>query len=76
MTEFEPKDWTIHTGDRSSSWSEQAFADMVPLTPDAYRRERETDLNEWREAAGLPVKRIHSMTPVMRDLQDAAGIKP
>lgn len=76
LTEFEPKDWTIHTGDRSSPWSEQAFADMVPLTPDAYRRERETDLNEWREAAGLPVKRIHGMTPVMRDLQDAAGIKP
>ena len=76
LTEFEAQDWTIHTRDQHSPWSEQAFADMVPLTPDAYRRERETDLNEWREAAGLPVKRIHRMTAVMRDLQDAAGINP
>lgn len=74
LTEFEPSDWTIHSNDRSRPWSEEAFAEMVPLTPDAYRKERETDLNEWREAAGLPVKQIYRTRPDLRDLQDAAGI--
>jgi hypothetical protein len=74
LTEFELKDWVMHYDGRYMPWSEQVFSEIVPLTPDAYRRERETDLNEWREAAGLPTKRIHCVKPDIRDLQDAAGI--
>jgi hypothetical protein len=46
----------------------------VPLTPDAYRREHESELNEWRTAAGLPAKRIHQVRPDVRSMQAAAGI--
>ena len=53
---------------------EEEFAKIVPLTPDEYRRTHESDLNEWRTAAGLPVKQIHETKPDMRALQAAAGL--
>ena len=75
LTEFSPEDWTIHFDGRQEPFSEDAFAAMIPLTPDDYRKTAESDLNEWREAAGLPVKRIHRTDRSLKDLQDAAGIK-
>lgn len=74
LTEFEPDDWIMHYNDRETPWSEQAFADQVPLTPDAYRASHQGDLNEMRAAAGLAVKKVHTSTPEMRALQAAAGI--
>jgi hypothetical protein len=74
LTEFEPSDWLVHYRDNNSPWDEDAFAKMVPLTPDSYRASLETDLNQVREAAGLPPKRIHDVKPDIRELQDAAGI--
>jgi hypothetical protein len=60
--------------DQTQPWSEEAFATVVPLTPDDYRRTHEADLNEWRTAAGLPVKQIHETRPDLRALQAAAGL--
>ena len=74
LTEFEPEDWVIHYDGRSVPWSEEAFAKLVPLTPDAYRATHEGDLNDMRDAAGIPPKKIHKTKSDMRDLQDAAGI--
>lgn len=75
LTEFEPSDWMIHSGTQREPFSVENFKAMVPLTPDDYRRTHEQDLNEWREAAGLPVKRIFSTRDDVEALQSAAGIK-
>jgi len=74
LTEFEPQDWQVRYQGKTMPWNEDEFAKTVPLTPDAYRAANESDLNEWRERAGLPVKRIHEIKPDIKDLQDAAGI--
>ena len=74
LTEFEPKDWRFTYNDQEYDWSEDKFEQVVPLTPDAYRREHESELNEWRTAAGLPAKRIHEVKPDVRSMQSAAGI--
>ena len=74
LTEFEPHDWRMHYKGREHDWSEQEFAKLVPLTPDAYRAENETDLNSMRSAAGLETKKIHKPTAESRALQAAAGI--
>ena len=74
LTEFEPEDWMVSYQDTEWPWSEEAFRERVPLTPNSYRKQTDRDLNQVREAAGLPVKRIYSPTPELRDLQDAAGI--
>lgn len=74
LTEFEPGDWMMHYEDSTWPWSEDAFRDRVPLSPSAYRERTEKELNQVREAAGLPVKPIYTATPDIRALQDAAGI--
>jgi hypothetical protein len=74
LTEYEADDWTMKYNDQTQPWSEEAFATVVPLTPDDYRRTHEADLNEWRTAAGLPVKQIHETRPDLRALQAAAGL--
>jgi len=74
LTEFEADEWRMHYNGRDTDWSEQAFADQVPLTPDAYRAANQGDLNEMRSAAGLSVKKVHAITPETRALQAAAGI--
>lgn len=74
LTEYEPSDWLVHYEDQTMPWNEEAFAKIVPLTPDAYRRSRESELNDMRDAAGIPAKKIHKTKSDMRDLQAAAGI--
>ena len=74
LTEHEPEDWIMRYDGKNQPWSEQAFAQTVPLTPDAYRAQQETDLNEWRTAAGLPVKKIHDVKSDLQTLQSQAGI--
>jgi hypothetical protein len=74
LTEHESEDWTMRYDGRTQPFSEEAFAQTVPLTPDDYRKTHESDLNEWRTAAGLPVKTIHETKPDMRALQAAAGL--
>jgi hypothetical protein len=74
LTEHESDDWTMRYDGRTQPFSEETFAKSVPLTPDEYRATHEKDLNEWRTAAGLPVKRIHDTKRDLRELQSAAGI--
>jgi len=74
LTEFAPEDWLMHYEHRTQPWSEEAFANTVPLTPAAYRKSREHELNDLRDAAGIPAKKIHDTKSDMRDLQAAAGI--
>lgn len=74
LTEYNSEDWQIHYKDGNWPWSEQEFAALVPLSADEYRARAESDLNEWRTAAGLPVKQIHETRPDMRALQAAAGV--
>jgi hypothetical protein len=75
LTEFEPSDWRMHYKGQDVDWSEEAFAELVPLTPDDYRDRYEGDLNEMRMAAGLPTKAIYELKPDVRSLQAMAGLR-
>jgi hypothetical protein len=75
LTEFDPQDWIMHYQGKQVPFSEETFAKTVPLSPDAYRVSHESDLNEIREAAGLPPKKIYKTTrPEIEELKAAAGI--
>jgi hypothetical protein len=74
LTEFEPKDWMVHYEGKKFLFSEEDFSKVVALTPDAYRVAHEKDLNEIREAAGLPTKKLYAVKPDLEELQRAAGI--
>ena len=74
LTEFEPQDWFLHSNKKHLHWSPEEFRNLVPLTPDAYRRAHDSELNDLRDAAGIPPKKIHDTKPDMKELQAAAGI--
>ena len=75
LCEHQGSDWQVTYRGQEFPWSEEEFARRVPLTPADYKAMTETDLNEWRVAAGLPVKPIHaSHDPDMQQLRSAAGI--
>lgn len=74
LTEFDPEDWRWTYQGQEQPWSEQDFAAKVPLNPKDYTSDSESGLNEMRVAAGLPVKKIHEISPELRALQAAAGI--
>ena len=75
LTEYEPNQWVMHYQKRDHDWSEETFRELVPLTPDAYRRTHSEDINEMRVAAGLAPRAVHdTSSPDMRALKSAAGI--
>jgi len=74
LTEFDPEDWTMVYKEKSHPWSEEEFARLVPLSPREYRERTERDLNEWRTAAGLPVKATYERDDAIKSIQSAAGI--
>ena len=74
LTEFDPEDWTMTYQGQSQPWSKEAFAKSVPLNPRDYVQDSESELNEWRTAAGLETKKIHEVSPELRALQAAAGL--
>ena len=74
LTEFDVDDWEMHYKGKSYPFTEETFANLVPLSPKAYRKENEKDLNEVRIAAGLEAKKIHQVSPELRKLQAASGM--
>ena len=75
LTEFEVGDWIMRYKGKNTPWSEQSFAEQVPLTPDSYRRKYESELNEWRTAAGIQTKPIHQRRQDIKSLQSMAGLR-
>ena len=75
LTEFEADEWIMHYKGKEAPWSEETFAEAVPLTPNAYRAKYDTELNEWRVAAGIKTKRIHEVSTDVKSLQSMAGLR-
>lgn len=75
LTEFDVDDWTMHYKGKELPFSRDAFDSAVPLSPKAYRDRYETDLNEMRTAAGLPVVSTYDRKdPALQAIQSAAGL--
>lgn len=74
LTEFEPEDWTMMYRDNVVPYSQEEFERIVPLSPKEYRKLHDSDLNEWRVAAGLPTKAIYERDAAIKALQTAAGM--
>lgn len=74
LTEFEPEDWLMHYEGEEYPWSPEKFAQLVPLSPKSYKERKESDLNEWRIAAGISPISTTDIDKPLQQLQHAAGI--
>ena len=74
LTEFGPDEWTMRYEGKQHPFTEEIFDSLVPLSPKLYRKEKESELNEMRTAAGIQPKQIFEREKDIRSLQAAAGI--
>ena len=74
LTDYRPEDWVMVYEGKDHPWDPETFAKLVPLSPKEYRASKESELNEWRIAAGLDTKQIFERDSLMKSLQNAAGI--
>lgn len=74
LTEFDKEDWIMHYKGQEYPFSRETFDQLVPLSPKAYRKDNESDLNEMRIAAGLKTKSVYEVSPDLKKLQAASGI--
>ena len=74
LTEYDSTAWTMHYEGKNFPFSAEEFDRVVPLSPKDYRKQKESDLNEMRAAAGLDTVAIHEREKDIRQLQAAAGI--
>lgn len=78
LVEFDKQDWTFRYYKLPKSYpvDKKIIADLVPLTPDDYRRRFDSrDIDEVKSAAGLPVQRQAPRNQYTESLRAAAGIK-
>jgi hypothetical protein len=74
LTEFDVDDWEMVYKDKTIPFTKEDFDKHVPLTPKAYRKKFDKDLNEVRAAAGLPLKTYYEkFDPELQDLRARAG---
>lgn len=75
LCEFSPEDWTFEFREDDYAWDLDVFSRVVPLSPRAYRKLVDGELNEMRVAAGIKTKRIYDKNDRdLQRLQSGAGI--
>lgn len=75
LTEYDVSDWTMHYKGKEIPFSLETFDSTVPLSPKAYRERTDSELNEMRTAAGVPVKTFYDRKDQdLKTIQSAAGI--
>lgn len=75
ITAVDADKFKIRMGKKYFPYSTQAIKENVALTPAAYNKTQQAELNEMREVAGLPLKKIHKVSRDLRGWQDLAHIK-
>lgn len=76
LTGIKAGEWRLRIGDELYPATEQNIRDNVTLSPHEYRIEREGELNEWREMAGLDTVPVYQTEddPNILEMQRQAGI--
>lgn len=65
LTNIDVKEWTVTVDEEDYEPDEEVLKQVIEISPHDYRVEKEEELNEMRERAGLSLKAIHA------DKQDA-----
>ena len=75
LTGVKAGEWQLKIGDKTLPATHENIASNIELSPHAYRQNRESDLNEWRDLAGLDTVSIYDeRDPDLQHIQRQAGI--
>lgn len=76
LTDLPVKDWTIIIDEEEYEPDESILKQKIIISPHEYRKdeEKEEELNEMREIAGLSTKPIHQQDEYIRKIKSMAGL--
>lgn len=76
LTNLKVSDWTVVVDDEEYEADEDVLKQVIILSPHDYRvdEEREEELNEYREIAGLATKRIYEEDSYIKNIKSMAGM--
>lgn len=59
LTDIKTDEWKLKIDDKKYPATEENITSHVSLSPSQYKENTESELNEWREIAGIPTVRTH-----------------
>jgi len=75
LTGIKAGQWKLKIGEELFNATQENIAKHVELSPHQYRVTKESELNEWRERAGLDVVSTYDdRDPYLQEIQRQAGI--
>jgi hypothetical protein len=74
LTGVKGEDWSIKVDRKRYPATKENIASNVPMTTTEYREKNETELNEWREIAGLKTVKTYESDADIISMQRQAGI--
>jgi hypothetical protein len=76
LTNLKLSEWTVQVEDEDYDPEEQILRQVIICNPNEYKmeEEKEGELNEMREVAGLPTKTIYEKDSELKDFLSKAGL--
>lgn len=74
LTGVKGEDWSIKIDRKRYPATKENIAQHIPLTTSDYRKQDESELNEWREVAGLKTVKTYDQDSDILAIQRQAGI--
>ena len=76
LTDLDIMDWKVFVGDKEVEPTVNAIGDVLETSPHEYRLSSESELNEWREIAGIETTPVYEQDDSdLKEIQRQAGIK-
>ena len=76
LTAIKLKDWTVIVDEEEYEPDTDTLKQVITISPHEYRveKEKETELNEFREIAGIPTKNLHEEDAYIKTIKTMAGM--
>lgn len=76
LTSIKLKDWTVIVDEEEYEPDTDTLKQVITISPHEYRveKEKETELNEFREIAGIPTKNLHEEDAYIKTIKTMAGM--
>lgn len=76
LTDIPITEWTVSVDDEDYDADEEILKQVIELSPLAYKKtkEKEEELNEYRELSGLPTTKMYTEDEYIKNLKAMAGM--
>ena len=74
LTDLKLTDWIVSVEDDEHDADSELLKQVMVLSPHEYKKEKEEELNEYRELSGLDVKKLYEDDEYIKRIKSMAGM--